>query len=127
MAYFGAPLEVPQAATQAVSCAVAMQQRLAEMRSQAATPIGGMRISVNTGEAIIGNIGSDKRMDFTVIGDVVNVTARLLETCRERDADIIIAASTHREVEGHFAVAPGPAVVLRGRQEPTGCYQVLVP
>jgi adenylate cyclase len=97
------------------------------MRQAQATPIAAMRIGINTGEAIMGNIGSDKRMDFTVIGDVVNVTARLLETCRELDARILIAQSTHTEVEGRFAVKPGPAVLLRGRQESTRCYQVLAP
>ena len=125
MAYFGAPLEVPAAASQAVACAVAMQHRLAGMRESQATPITAIRISINTGEAIIGNIGSDKRMDFTIIGDVVNVTARLLETCRETEANILIGESTYREVGDKFATIPGPSVVLRGRQEPTQCYKVL--
>ena len=127
MAFFGAPMEVPQAASQAVACAVAMQQRLRAMQEKGTTPIQGMRIGVNTGEAIIGNIGSEKRMDFTIIGDVVNVAARLLEVAREHEAPIVIGESTHREVEGNFSVTPGPAVVLRGRREPTVSYLVDFP
>ncbi len=124
-AFFGAPLEVPQAASQAVACALAMQRRLEEMRASGSTPIQGMRIGINTGEAIVGNIGSAQRMDFTVIGDVVNVAARLLEVCKEMDAGIIISETTHREIAGQFNTRPAPALTLRGRREPTISYQVL--
>src|SRR3974390_380294 len=89
LAFFGAPMEVPQAASQAVACAIAMQQRLRAMQVKGTTPIQGMRVGVNTGEAIIGNIGSEKRMDFTIIGDAVNVAARLLEVAREQETPIV--------------------------------------
>jgi class 3 adenylate cyclase len=101
MVFFGAPLEVPRAASQAVACAIAMQQRLHALKQEGATPIQGLRVGVNTGEAIIGNIGSAKRMDFTIVGDVVNVAARLLEA--------------------------GPSVVLRGRQQATVSHLVEFP
>jgi adenylate cyclase len=127
LAFFGAPLEVPQAANQAVACAIAMHQRLRAMQGQGNTPIRGMRVGLNTGEAIIGNIGSTKRMDFTVIGDVVNVASRLLEVSREQDAPIVIGETTHREVEGNFSLKYGPAVILRGRRETTLSYLVEVP
>jgi adenylate cyclase len=118
---------VPRAASQAVACAIAMQQRLHAMQQEGSTPITGMRVGVNTGEAIIGNIGSEKRMDFTIIGDVVNVAARLLEVAKEQQASIVIGEPTYREVEGNFALKPGPSVVLRGRQETTVSYLVDFP
>jgi class 3 adenylate cyclase len=121
-AFFGAPLEVPQAASQAVSCALAMSERLCRMRAEGRTPITGMRIGINTGEAIVGNIGSPQRMDFTIIGDVVNIAARLLEVARETHCDLVLSASTFREVAGQFPVRPGPQVVLRGRQKATETY-----
>ena len=127
LAFFGAPMEVPQAASQAVACAVAMQQRLRAMQDQGTTPIQGMRVGVNTGEAIVGNIGSEKRMDFTIIGDVVNVASRLLEVAREHEAPIVIGEGTYREVEGNILLKPGPSVVLRGRREPTVSYLVEFP
>ena len=127
LAFFGAPMEVPQAASQAVACAIAMQQRLRAMQVKGTTPIQGMRVGVNTGEAIIGNIGSEKRMDFTIIGDAVNVAARLLEVAREQETPIVIGEGTYREVEGNFSLKPGPAVVLRGRQEATVSYLVEFP
>lgn len=127
MAFFGAPLPVPQAATQAVNCALAMQHRLKEMQTQGATPIRGLRIGVNTGEAVVGNIGSHKRMDFTVIGDTVNVAARLLEVAREQEAAIVIGEATYRELKGSFPLRPGPALVLRGRREATQSYVLELP
>jgi adenylate cyclase len=126
LACFGVPLEIPQAAGQAVACAIAMQQRLQALK-QEGMAVQGMRVGINTGEAIVGNIGSSKRMDFTIIGDVVNVAARLLEVARQEDAPIVIGESTFLEVEDNFAIQPGPVVVLRGRRETTVSYLVEVP
>ncbi len=124
MAVFGVPLPIPQAASRAVACALAMQRHLKEMQAAGKTPIQGMRIGINTGEAIVGNIGSSKRMDFTVVGDVVNVAARLQELAKEVDADTLISEATFRELEGQFETRPEPAVVLRGRKESTGIYRL---
>jgi len=124
MAVFGVPVAVPEAASQAVACALAMHGRLQEMQAQGRTPIQGMRIGINTGEAIVGNIGSDKRMDFTVIGDVVNVAARLQELAKDLGADTLVSEATFKAVGGRFNFLPGPAVVLRGRQESTAIYRL---
>ncbi len=126
MAVFGVPVPLPHAATRAVECAAAMQRRLAEMQAQGRTPIRGVRIGINTGEAIVGNIGSDKRMDFTVIGDAVNVAARLQEWAKELEADTLVSEATFREAEGPFRFLPEAPVALRGRQEPTMIYRLQV-
>lgn len=125
MADFGVPVEIPQAPSQAVACALAMHRRLQEMRDQGLTPIKGLRIGINTGEAIVGNIGSDKRMDFTVIGDVVNVAARLQELTKELEADTLVSEATFREVEGQFRFEAVPPLVLRGRRETTLVYRLM--
>jgi len=125
MAVFGVPVPLPHAATRAVECALAMQRHLKEMQAAGQTPIQGMRIGINTGEAIVGNIGSDKRMDFTVIGDAVNVAARLQELAKELEADTLISESTYQEVTGRFNLVPEEAVVLRGRKEATRLYRLL--
>jgi len=108
-----------------VECALAMHRRLKEMRESGATPIKGMRIGINTGEAIVGNIGSHKRMDFTVIGDAVNVAARLQEAAKDLKADTLVSKATMREVGGKFQFEPLEAVVLRGRKEATAVYRLL--
>ena len=124
MAVFGVPVPLPHAATRAVECAVAMQRRLAQMQARKRTPIKGVRIGINTGEAIVGNIGSDKRMDFTVIGDAVNVAARLQEWAKELESDTLVSEATFREVAGQFEFIPEEPVTLRGRKEPTGLYRL---
>jgi adenylate cyclase len=124
MAVFGVPLPLPQAADRAVECALAMQRHLKEMQSASRTPIQGMRIGINTGEAIVGNIGSDKRMDFTVVGDVVNVAARLQELAKEVEADTLISEATFQALKGQFQTRPEPSVVLRGRKELTPIYRL---
>lgn len=126
MAVFGVPLPLAGAATRAVECALALQRRLAEMQAQGGTPIQGMRIGINTGEAIVGNIGSSRRMDFTIIGDTVNVAARLLEAAKDLGADTLVSQATYRQVEGQFQFIPLKPVVLRGRQEPTPIYRLPV-
>jgi len=125
MAEFGVPVAIPEAAARAVQCALAMHRRLHEMQEKGVTPIRGMRIGINTGEAIVGNIGSHKRMDFTVIGDAVNVAARLQEAAKELEAEILISEATFREVAGKFPLEPLEAVVLRGRKERTAIYRLL--
>jgi adenylate cyclase len=124
MAVFGVPVPLTHAATRAVECAVAMQRRLAQMQAQGLTPIRGIRIGINTGEAIVGNIGSVKRMDFTVIGDAVNVAARLQELAKEVEADTLVSEATFREAQGQFQFSALEPAVLRGRQEPTAIYRL---
>ncbi len=124
MAVFGVPLPISQAATQAVKCALAMQRHLKQLQAAGQTPIQGMRIGINTGDAIVGNIGSTKRMDFTVVGDVVNVAARLQELAKELEADTLISEATFQGLEGAFKVVAEPATVLRGRKEPTPIYRL---
>ncbi len=126
MAVFGVPLPLPQAANRAAECALAMQRHLRQMQAAGQTPIQGMRIGINTGEAIVGNIGSNKRMDFTVVGDAVNVAARLQELAKEVDADTLISQATFQALEGQFQTVPEPSVVLRGRKEPTITYRLNV-
>ena len=126
MAVFGVPVPLAHAANRAVECALAMQFRLAQMRAQKRTPIRGIRMGINTGEVIVGNIGSVKRMDFTVIGDAVNVAARLQELAKELEADTLVSEATFGQVEGQFRMlfSPLEPVVLRGRQEPTPIYRL---
>lgn len=124
MAVFGVPVPVPHAPARAVECALAMQRRLKVMQERGRTPIQGMRIGINTGEAIVGNIGSDRRMDFTVVGDAVNVAARLQELAKELEADTLVSGTTVQELTGKANLAPEQPVVLRGRKEATAVYRL---
>ena len=72
----------------------------------------------------MGNIGSTKRMDFTVVGDAVNVAARLQELAKEVEAETLLSEATYRELTGEFNLGPETPVVLRGRKEPTVIYRL---
>lgn len=124
MAVFGTPLEIEQPAVKAARCALAMHRRLREMQNDVCH-IDRIGIGVNTGEVIAGNIGSHRHMDFTVIGDVVNIAARLESLTRELDADIIVGPETYQEISPYFRLEPCSPVVLRGRSEPLLTYRLL--
>ncbi|MGQ9920850.1 MAG: adenylate/guanylate cyclase domain-containing protein [Desulfobacca sp.] len=124
MAVFGTPLEIKQPAVQAARCALAMQRRLREMQHEACQ-IGRIGIGINTGEVIAGNIGSPRHMDFTVIGDVVNIAARLESLTRELDADILVGPATHEELAAEFLLEACPPVALKGRSAPLSVFRLL--
>ncbi len=124
MAVFGTPLEIAQPAVQAARCALAMQQRLQELQEEDCQ-IRRMGIGINTGEVIAGNIGSPRHMDFTVIGDAVNIAARLESLTRELDADILVGPETYRELASSFYLEPCSTIILKGRQEPVPVFRLL--
>ncbi|HAY21553.1 MAG TPA: hypothetical protein DCY27_05195 [Desulfobacterales bacterium] len=124
MAVFGTPLEIAQPALKAARCALAMHRRLRQMQTDLCQ-IKRIGIGINTGEVIAGNIGSHRHMDFTVIGDVVNIAARLESLTRELDADIIIGPETYQEIAPYCRLEPCAPVVLRGRSEPLLTYRLL--
>jgi class 3 adenylate cyclase len=81
-------------------------------------------IGVNSGEALVGNIGSDKRMEYTVIGDVVNVAARLEAIAQPNQ--VLVAEATRDLVGDAFALRRLGARKLTGRKTETGVYQLEV-
>lgn len=124
MAVFGTPLEIEQAELKAARCALAMHRRLREMQSRVCH-IDRIGIGINTGEVVAGNIGSHRHMDFTVIGDVVNIAARLESLTRDLDADIIVGPETYREIASDCLLEPCAPVVLKGKSEPLLTYRLL--
>jgi class 3 adenylate cyclase/DNA-binding NarL/FixJ family response regulator len=127
MAIFGAPDPLPDHAVSALRCAIAMQGRQSELNSQGwgsdEVPMLGVGIGLNTGTVIAGTIGGGGRLEYTVIGDAVNVAQRLQSEAR--GGEIVAAAST-------VAAAPDipcEAIGLRsvkGREEPVEVFRVVV-
>ncbi|MCB9569963.1 MAG: adenylate/guanylate cyclase domain-containing protein [Myxococcales bacterium] len=130
MVVFGAPVRVPaeESARRAARAALGMRRRLVALNRQLAMeglPVLKIGIGVHSGEAIAGNIGAPQRLDYTVIGDSVNVCARIESTCKTLDQDILISEVT-RELLGDAAVVSEPYdIQLKGKSQSTRILALL--
>jgi adenylate cyclase len=97
MAIFNAPLDLDEHEKRAVACARDMRTAIRMLQKELPEPIA-IGIGVNTGEAIIGNMGSDTRFDYSAIGDAVNTAARLESATKEAGVDLLIGESTRKKV-----------------------------
>jgi len=128
MAAFGLPEPADDDADRAVRTAIAMIRSLNgwnSIRVADGKPPVGMGIGLNTDDVVAGNIGSPKRMDFTMIGDGVNLAARLESACKQYDAHILISDLTHRELKGVYRTREVDRVIVKGKTEPVAVHEVL--
>jgi adenylate cyclase len=128
MAAFGLPVPHGDDIDRAVQAAIAMISSLFEWNQRRAhdgrRPID-MGIGINTGMLVAGNIGSPKRMDFTMIGDGVNLASRLESACKQYSARILISEYTFRRLKGVYRTREVDHVVVKGKTEPVAVYEVL--
>jgi adenylate cyclase len=126
MALFGAPLAKPDDALRSVKTATEMQRALAQLnrqweaRSQQPLHIG---IGINTGPVTAGNIGSAKRMDYTVIGDAVNLASRLCANAA--GGQTLISESTFHLLNGRFPAQHLDPIRVKGKETPVDIYEVI--
>tara|TARA_B100000427_G_scaffold90344_1_gene74606 strand:+ start:8582 stop:10402 length:1821 start_codon:yes stop_codon:yes gene_type:complete len=133
MALWGAPLEQPNHAKLAVQCAWEQLSILKELQAkwkEEGKPIFDIGIGINTGTVIVGNIGSSKHKDFTVIGDSVNYAARLESTTRQFSDDnhicrFIISESTYQQVADICDVKSLGSVSVKGKENVGTIYEVI--
>ena len=121
MAVFGAPKPMVDHATRACRAALAVLERTEDL---ATGPLAGPRfhIGLNSGPALVGNIGSAAYRNFTAIGDTTNLAARLQDVARPGEA--VIGPRTARDVNGSFALGSLGSVTVKGRTEPTEIYSL---
>jgi adenylate cyclase len=128
MAGFGVPVAHEDDADRAVRAAIAMisdlrrwnAQRAAEGR--AAIDIG---IGLNTDAVVAGNIGSKKRMDYTMIGDGVNLASRLESACKQYGAHILVSEFTYRKLRGTYRSREIDLLLVKGKTHPVAVYELL--
>ena len=125
MAFWNAPIETENHAFLAVKTAQEMQLRLAELneewKQQGRLTID-TGIGINTGRCIVGNIGSKQRVNYTVIGDVVNATARLEAMCKNYDDHILISKQTYDKISHQLQCEFIDNVHVKGKAEPIQIY-----
>ena len=128
MAAFGIPVAHPDNEDRAVRAAIGMitdlriwnKVRIAEGKR----PVD-MGIGLNTDMVVSGNIGSAKRMDFTIIGDGVNLAARLESACKTYHARILVSENTVRKLRGTYRLRPVDLLVVKGKTKPVEVHEVL--
>lgn len=132
MAFWGAPIEQPDQADRAVKSAVNMVRRLKDLRKK--WEADGLQlprefeagIGINLGIATVGNLGSARRFDYTLIGDAVNAASRIEQLNKEYKSHIIISDTTRAQLTLRLATKDLGAVEVRGKQQPIRVFEVEV-
>ena len=118
MAIFNAPIDLDDPEQRAVEASVKIHQRMAEADLGIEKGIG-----INTGEAVVGNMGSDSRFDYSAIGDAVNLAARLESSTKEVGEDIVIGHETIKSYTGKYATLE--PIYVKGKEKPIKIYSIL--
>lgn len=124
LALFGAPISYGQDAVNAVACALEMM-RFVDQFNREHEGTGdqfSIGIGVNTGPVVAGYMGSSRSMEYTAIGDHVNLASRLCGAAPP--GHILVSADTLAALGGHFAAAPLPPIQVKGKQQPVTVYQI---
>lgn len=128
MAIFGEPIQDKNHAQNAVKCAYEMLNKVKELQKKWAKegkPKIEIGIGINTGEVFVGNIGSINRMEYTVIGDTVNLASRLESYNKIYKTKLLISPTTYEEVKGFTDVIKISDVQIRGKANKMNIYEVL--
>lgn len=125
MSLFGAPTVTPDDASNAVSAAIEMQKRLIELNAELKTDGFeqiGVGIGLHTGEAIVGYVGSERRSEYTAIGDTVNLASRLQANALA--GQILLSGVTAQAVAGKFSLLPRTPITVKNRVQPVPLFEV---
>jgi adenylate cyclase len=128
MAVFGLPVPDEDDEDRALRAAIAMIRSLWEWngeREQRGEPTLDMGVGLNTDLVVAGNIGSPKRMDYTIIGDGVNLAARLESACKHYGARILFSEFTQAKLKGVYRVRQVDKVIVKGKTKPVAIFECL--
>jgi adenylate cyclase len=128
MAVFGAPLEQPDHAKRACLTALDMMSALRLLQKkwqEEGRPIINIGVGINSGDMVVGNMGSEMRFDYTVMGDMVNLGSRLEGTNKEYGSNIIISEFTYNVVKDDMCCRELDWVRVKGKKQPVGIYELL--
>jgi adenylate cyclase len=125
MALFGAPTTTPEDASNALNAAVAMQRRLLginqELREEGLAEVG-VGIGLHTGEVTVGYIGSERRSEYTAIGDSVNTASRLESNAR--GGEILVSDATAKAARSRYKLHPREPITVKNREQPVILWEV---
>jgi adenylate cyclase len=128
MAGFGVPVPHDDDEDRAVRAAIRMISQLTEWNtkrvSEGKFPVH-IGVGLNTDSLVAGNIGSARRMDFTMIGDGVNLASRLESACKTYDAQILVSENTFTRLKGTYRARLVDKVIVKGKTQPASIYEIL--
>ena len=128
MAAFGIPVTHDDDADRAVRTAIAMMRELARWNAgrvvEGRLPVD-IGIGLNTDVVVSGNIGSSKRMDYTIIGDGVNLAARLESACKQYGAHILVSEFTFRQLRATYTSREVDLVIVKGKTQPVAIHEIM--
>jgi len=127
MAFFGAPIPQDDHADRAILAGMMMQERIGEWnaeREKSDLPPVRIRVGINSGPAVVGNVGTEKRVDYTVLGSSVNIASRL-ESGVAKPGQLVISQNTLDRVVGSFQTEPLGEFALKGLQQKMPVFAVI--
>jgi len=128
MAFWGAPLPDADHATRACQAALLCQARLKALNqkwAEAGKPVFPTRIGISTGETVVGNVGSTERINYTVMGDNVNLASRLEGVTRLYDSQILVSQSTYDKAADEFWFRPVDLIAVKGKTTESIVYELV--
>ena len=128
MAFWNAPLQVKNHAQVAVRTAIQMQKELKKLNKELTKeklPIINIGIGINTGEALVGNMGSEQRFDYSVIGDAVNLASRLESSSKTLGKTLVIGEETKNSIDKTFDFEYIDSITVKGKTEKIKVYTIL--
>ncbi len=128
MAGFGVPVAHDDDVDRALRAAIAMMRELREWNERRVAegkPLVDIGIGLNTDQVVSGNIGSKKRMDFTMIGDGVNLASRLESACKQYGAHILVSEFTFEKLRGTYRARKLDRILVKGKTQPVAVYEIM--
>lgn len=128
IAFWNAPLDMEDHATRACLAALECQRRLAELRSDIERQYGHtlhMRIGINSGPAVVGNMGSHRRFDYTAMGDTINLASRLEGACKQYRVSILISEYTYERAKEDVVGREVDIMRVVGKEKPVRVFELL--
>lgn len=128
MAFWGAPLELPNPARSAIDCALIMLERLDALRARDPRFADlGIGIGVHVGDVVVGNFGGARRFDYSIIGDAVNFASRLEALTRHFRVPLLVSRQTYEEADGNYLARNIGMVRVKGKLEAVSIMEVAGP
>ncbi len=128
MAFWGAPVPMEDHAVSTCLAAIENQKKLVEFREECekeGLPPINVRIGINTGDVIAGNMGSSDRFDYTVMGDTVNLGSRLESINKQYGTEILISEFTYEQVKDSFVCRELDQIRVKGKEQPVRIYELI--